>query len=403
MRIYLVSDLHVEFHGNFSLPSEQVDVVVLAGDIGTGSDILKVAKRFRERCTASVIVVPGNHEFYYTDYVTHLADLRAASANLDGIYLLEQNAVEIGSVRFLGCTLWSDFRLHGLEFEKECKRVALQNIADFRVIRFEGGPFTPDHAAKLFRESYDWLEQELAAPYDGQTVVISHFLPHRAAVHPTHARGRNSITAYFTSACDDLMHWYPIDMWMYGHSHNSVDRHLENGVRLVSNQRGYPNEVLAYTRFNPNKIIHLKRARDNDAARRLECSMRLGSMKAILTGATWNDARTMATLAGRKFSELKLQLARWSERQKIISIYHRHTELYPTFIFDPMNRMRPYPIVAQVLRILSERRTTSWQVASWFITVNGRLGGNAPKDVLADQPELVLEAALVDTAGLNDD
>lgn len=403
MRIYLASDLHVEFHGNYSLPPEPVDVVVLAGDIGTKDDILKVAKGFRESCMVPVIVVPGNHEFYGTDYVTHLAQLRAEAAKLDGIHLLEQNWVVIGNVRFLGCTLWSDFRLHGRQYRDECKRAALRSIADFSVIRYEGERFTPDHAAMLFRQSYDWLEAQLAIPYDWQTVVISHFLPHRAAVHPIHARGRDPITAYFTTACSDLMDCYPIDIWMYGHSHNSVDLLLDNGVRLTSNQRGYPNEPWAYTQFNPNKIIELKPDPDYDAARRIETRTRLESRQAALTGATWLTRQALAKKSGRKLRQVERDLERWSDEQAILVLYHGHEELYPDFIFDPLRRWRPHPVVAEILQVLTRPRTTSWKIASWFIFGNNRLGGAAPKDLLDAEPEELLKAARIDAEELQND
>lgn len=402
MRIYLASDLHVEFHGNYSLPPEPVDVVVLAGDIGTKHDILKVAKGFRERCGVPVIVVPGNHEFYGTDYVTHLAGLRAEAAKADGIHFLERNWVVIGDVRFLGCTLWSDFRLHGQQYSDECKRAAMRSIADFSVIRYEGERFTPDHAAMLFRQSYDWLEAQLATPYDWQTVVISHFLPHRAAVHPYHAKGRDPITAYFTTACSDLMDCYPIDIWMYGHSHNSVDLLLDNGVRLVSNQRGYPNEVWAYTQFNANKIIELKREPEYDATRRIESRARLESRQETLAGATWLTPQAMAEQCGRRLWQVERDLERWDDERAIFSVYYGHEELYPDFIFNPMSHWRPYPVIAEILRILRRPRTTNWQLANWFIATNDQLGGLSPRDMLVSEPEEVLEAARNDAEGLQD-
>ena len=257
MKVYLASDIHVEFHKTFTTPSNAIDVVVLAGDIHTGKNILSVAASFHERCQAPVLVVLGNHEFYGLDYVAHLARLRATAATMDGVYLLEHDSVVIDDVRFLGCTLWTDFSLHGPEYIDECKRAALISIADFSSIKYKGDRFLPNHAAMLFRESYDWLAKQLAIPFEGKTAVITHFLPHWAGVHPIHAKGRDLVTAYFTIDCSALMESYPIDIWMYGHTHNSCDLLLDNGVRLVSNQRGYPNEPSVYTQFNPEKIIRL--------------------------------------------------------------------------------------------------------------------------------------------------
>ena len=265
-RIYLASDIHVEFHKDFITPSQPVDVVVLAGDIHTGKNVLNVAQQFHERCRVPVIVVLGNHEFYGADYVVRLATLRAEVAQMDGVHLLERDGVIIDDVRFLGCTLWSDFSLHGPHYAEECRRAARLCISDFSSIRYEKRRFTPEHAAMLFRQSYDWLEAQLATSFSGPTVVVSHFLPHWAGVHPMHAKQLDPVTAYFTVDCSTLMDRYPIAIWMYGHTHNSVDLLLENGIRLVSNQRGYPQEPWVYTQYDPEKIIVLKHDQDHDAA-----------------------------------------------------------------------------------------------------------------------------------------
>lgn len=393
MRIYLASDIHVEFHKSFTTPSESVDVVVLAGDIHTSKNVLAVAAEFHERCKAPVILVLGNHEFYGTDYVAHLARLRAKATAMEGIHLLERESLVIGDVRFLGCTLWSNFELHGHRYSNACMREALLGIADFSSIKFEGQRFLPEHAAALFRRSYDWLEAQLATPFSGQTVVISHFLPHRAGIHRMHAGERDFLTAYFTADCSDLMDIYPIDIWMHGHTHNSIDLLLDNGVRLVSNMRGYPNEPYVYTQFNPEKIIKLDADPDHDVARRIETSKRQESRKAILSGTTWLTAHEIAKLAGRKIEAVEEDLADWEDQQAIFSIHHEHLTQYPDYLLDPGTGFYPYPDSAQLIRVLFQTRKTNWQLASWFEGVNGRLGGIAPKDLMASDTARVLEVA----------
>lgn len=258
MKIYLVSDLHVELHGDFPLPSKNVDVVVLAGDIHKGSKVFDVAVEFQRHCRAPVIVVIGNHEYYGKEYGTQLAELRREATDLHDIHLLENDSIVIDGVRILGCTFWSSFALYGDNTIAASQREAQRFIADFSVIRYGDRRFLPDDAKTLHHESYAWLESQLAQSFEGKTVIVTHFLPHRAGIHPMHTtRGNDELTPYFTTDCSSLMQRYRVDAWLCGHTHNSIDVVVENGTRLVSNQRGYKHESLLYTRFNPEKIIDL--------------------------------------------------------------------------------------------------------------------------------------------------
>lgn len=258
MKIYLASDLHVELYDDFPLPNRTVDVVVLAGDIHKGSKVFQVAGEFQRHCDAPVIVIAGNHEYYGKEYLAQLVEFRREAADLRNIHFLENDSVIIDNVRFLGCTFWSNFALFGEDTISKSQREALCHIADFSVIRYGKHRFIPDNAKLLHHESYAWLESQLAQPFAGKTVVVTHFLPHRAGIHPIHARpGNDELTPYFTTDCSSLMQRYRIDAWLCGHTHNSVDVVVENGTRLVSNQRGYEHERHTYTRFDPEKVIDL--------------------------------------------------------------------------------------------------------------------------------------------------
>jgi predicted phosphodiesterase len=258
MKIYLASDLHNEMDDYLTLPAIAADCVVLAGDIHRGGKLFDVAAKFREHFHAPVICVAGNHEYYQRNYVEQLAEFRCDAEKLRNIFFLENNRLYIDNVRFLGCTLWSSFSLYGDDRIKEAKSVSLNSINDFHVIRYDNRIFSPDDAAELHAMSYLWLERELAQPFDGKTVVVTHFAPHRAAIHAKHsATGGDHLTPYFVSDCSRLMREYRIDAWLYGHTHNSTDAIVDGGTRLVSNQRGYPSESSLYTRFDSEKIIEI--------------------------------------------------------------------------------------------------------------------------------------------------
>ena len=107
MQLNVISDIHIEFK-DFVPTITAADIVVLAGDIGVGtSGVEWAAEHYPD---VPVIYVPGNHEFYQHDIgiIERLKD--AAPAN---VHVLSNDAFEHGGVRFLGTTLWTDFKFNG--------------------------------------------------------------------------------------------------------------------------------------------------------------------------------------------------------------------------------------------------------------------------------------------------
>ena len=258
MRIALISDLHAELQPMPEGLNPAVELIVMAGDNHAGLDCLQLAALYRREYGVPVLVLAGNHEFYGADIEQLLPALREGAAALEEVFFLENDAVVLGGVRFLGCTLWSDCALNGAERVAFHRQRAGALVPDFQLIEQGGEAFTPDLAAQRSDASYRWLETELAKPFSGPTVVITHFSPHRAAIHPHFLKpGSDELTPYFTRDCSPLMRRFSIAAWLFGHTHGSVDVMVEGGTRLVSNQRGYPGEPEAYTRFDPRKLIVL--------------------------------------------------------------------------------------------------------------------------------------------------
>lgn len=258
MKIALLSDLHIEFGSEVPFIDPRVTLIILAGDIHRHTRCIDVADVFYARHQVPVIVLAGNHEYYRSDLDGMLARIRKRALNSYGVHFLENDSVVFDRVRFLGCTLWSNFSINGSENTRDNMRIAQQCIADFQCILFRGKPFSPNNAVDIYKESYAWLESELQKPFDGKTVVVTHFAPHHAAIHPRYLQsGMDDLTPYFTTDCSALMQKYSIDAWLYGHTHNSVDVIVEGKTRLISNQAGYPNEPLEYTNFNDGKLIEL--------------------------------------------------------------------------------------------------------------------------------------------------
>lgn len=259
MKIALLSDLHCEYDNFIPDINPAASLCVLAGDIDVHTRPVNVAKIIAQRFNVPVVIVAGNHEFYDAEISGLVREMRRAAIGYDSIHVLENDSVVIGGVRILGCTLWTNFSLYGAaRARKFMGRVEQVIKDDFSRIRYHGHKFTPADAVSLFRQSYTWLERELANPFSGKTVVVTHFAPHKATIHARYSGlGADDLTPYFTSDCSELMERYRPDLWLYGHTHDSQDVIVEGGTRVVSNQRGYPHEQEDSTGFDALKLIEL--------------------------------------------------------------------------------------------------------------------------------------------------
>jgi len=263
MKLVAASDIHIEFPAtNFGRAiafPDATDVIVLAGDIEVGNvaseEILDIARRFP---SAQIVWVAGNHEFYEHNIDSQINHYREACRTAERVHFLENESVQIGSVKFIGCTLWTDFTILG--DKKRAMEVSERIITDFSLIKTRDGEwFTPQDAADRFEESCRYLEAELSSSDPESTVVITHFPPGLETRNQNF--GMEAITAYFQANVDHIIDRYQPAVWVYGHNHYSND--LRRGkTRLVSNQLGYPSESGRIPSYNARKVINLNSERD---------------------------------------------------------------------------------------------------------------------------------------------
>lgn len=240
MRIQLASDLHLEhlerwFPGHTLIrPAHQADLLALAGDVGHSA---KAVSLFAD-WPVPVLYVIGNHEAYGGCIEDVVDEIRQAAEGTS-VKFLERDAIDFGGVRFLGCTLWTDYRLRSNRTQRQLMENAALRINDHRLIQTRGGElFTPEHALREHEASRSWLMRELAQPYDGTTVVISHHAPHPLSIHPRYVG--DPVNAAFASDLSELLQM--ADVWLHGHVHDSFDYKVE-GCRVVANPRGYARNV----------------------------------------------------------------------------------------------------------------------------------------------------------------
>lgn len=235
MKIQIASDLHLEFLQQ-SFPGERLirpaagaDVLVLAGDIGNGTQAIELFKDW----PVPVLYVAGNHEFYGAQMEQVHADLRAAALGTS-VMFLDNDTADFGGVRFLGTTLWTDYLLERNRTQKQLMENAELRIRDHYAIRCGDGLFTAAQALAQHVLSRAWLARELGTLYNGTTVVISHHGPHPLSVHPRYVG--EALNAAFVSNLSGLLP--KANLWIHGHVHDSFDYSV-SGCRVIANPAGY--------------------------------------------------------------------------------------------------------------------------------------------------------------------
>jgi predicted phosphodiesterase len=253
MKLSVLSDLHLS-RGSLPHPRTDADVVVLAGDIARPQQAIAWARELGK----PTVYVPGNHEFYGGSLGGTLAELKQLAAGSQ-VHVLDNEEWAFGNVRFLGSTLWSDFRLLATPQEREASiREGQEKMNDFRRIHVDEARtalFTPDHSAALFDRNVAWLEERLLAPWPGTTVVVTHHAPSARSIVP---RFEGSLlNACFASHLDRLLRGDLAAAWIHGHMHDSLD-YDAGGTRVVCNPRGYARDgVNENPRFDPDLVIEV--------------------------------------------------------------------------------------------------------------------------------------------------
>lgn len=242
MRINYFSDIHLEF-GALDAPDNDADIIVAAGDIGInlqGVDWLKALNK-------PVIYIAGNHEFYAHEYQQTLQLIREQCAG-SNVQFLENDCFVFQGVRFLGCTLWADLFVEG---DKKAEALG-KSLNDFRRIQFAEKSFDAMEFSQLHQHSRAWLEQELAQPFFGKTVVITHHAPSQWSWN------ESAYALKKLAYCNDLkslLHEYEIAAWFHGHVHSSLDYRIAD-ARILCNPRGYFGKKVV-PGFDQNRIMEI--------------------------------------------------------------------------------------------------------------------------------------------------
>ena len=252
MKVWLLSDLHLEFadlHQPLTIPD--ADVCVMAGDLcqAVANGVHWLGKNIAP--SMPCVDVGGNHEFYKGSIKEGLEDGRNAAAGFPKVHFLENDAVVIDGVRFLGATLWTDYRIEG--YPEFAMHYARERMNDYRQVAKQRNPwqrFLPETAYRLHRKSRKFIDTALKADRI-TTVVVTHHLPHAQSI-PPRFKG-DLLNAAYASDLSKLIEDRRPALWVHGHTHDSCDYALGR-TRVVCNPRGYEDEN---PKFDPALVVQV--------------------------------------------------------------------------------------------------------------------------------------------------
>lgn len=248
VRIYPISDIHLEFERNPTqillnrIPENlDVDVVVIAGDLCClGQGLYRALKSLESR-EYHTIFVPGNHEAYHSSIgaVREFIDAWNRKSNTyDNVHILDNDYITLYGTLFLGGTMW-----------------------------FNQGPRTRGHEIRLndythIHEFKDCVYAEnirfknwISGMGARDAVVVTHHAPSKQSISSRYKNNPLN-NFYYNPFGDVILNRDPPRLWIHGHTHDGCDYiHDPSGVRVVSNPVGYPFELSGS--FRPDLVIEV--------------------------------------------------------------------------------------------------------------------------------------------------
>lgn len=253
MKLWVFSELHLEFRGIDNLIIPDADVCVIAGDILEGGIVPSIdwIDTNISPCMPTVFV-PGNHEFYraFLDETISAASERAK--RYPGLSILNNSHAIVGESIFIGATLWTDFALLGVP--EIAMRHARNAMADYDRIGWTKKPYSklrPFHVRRLHAESVEFIKRTSNTFSHLKRVIVTHHAPSAQSIPEEYRKYLTS--AAFASDLDVVILETRPHLWVHGHVHG-LQGYCIGTTRVISNGRGYPDEQ-CFEDFDPIKVI----------------------------------------------------------------------------------------------------------------------------------------------------
>lgn len=245
MKVQYASDLHLEFFDNSVFVARcpfkvAGDVLVLAGDTFPLRECSTYKRHhFFDWCAEhyrETFLVPGNHE-YYRDDVAAYPDSWEMELRTN-VRMCENQSIVLDDTEFLLSTLWSHIPMS--------RWLALKRgMNDFTLISYDGSPLTATPYNALHERDLAFIKSAVSKSRTAHKVVVTHHVPSNLLV-ADEFKG-SSLECGFTVDLTNFIASSGIDLWVYGHSHRSIEQVIGH-TRMASNQVGY----VAYGEYKRN-------------------------------------------------------------------------------------------------------------------------------------------------------
>ena len=261
MKIQYVSDLHLEFRVNSQFIAQKLlvpvgDVLVIAGDTMYLKDVERFKKhKFFSFCSKNfkqTLLVPGNHE-YYDDNLENYSDSFEIELR-PNVRICQNKSVVIDDTEFILSTMWTRIPDKGW-------RKLQAGMIDFHAIRTGSRLLTASVYNQMHERDLAFIQSAVNESKAAHKVVVTHHVPTRLCVSPEF-KG-STLGSCFTVDLTDYIESSGIDLWVYGHSHRSIDCIIGN-TSVVSNQVGYTFYGEHNWNYRTDCAIELKKTRKYD-------------------------------------------------------------------------------------------------------------------------------------------
>lgn len=255
MKFNLLSDLHLEMsrrlkdYRKFVFP-KTAPYLLLAGDIGRIQDFNEM-KKFLHNASESyqhVFFILGNHEGYKNQedrcsyWNAAVSGARSLSHQFENVHFLHHEAYELvdddgSKIVILGTPLHS-------HIPEDAADIVTKHINDFcQITDWTVKTHNEEHEkAKLFlREATKKYSKE----HNCKLIGLFHYPPLNRNVCAPEFEVEDKKTPLSTAFCTDLSSepWFDrLQIIIFGHTHWNEEQ-TKNGVQLISNQRGYKEEM----------------------------------------------------------------------------------------------------------------------------------------------------------------
>jgi len=237
MRVFAISDLHVDFEHNsawvkrLSLDEYKDDILILAGDVADSMRHLSWSLRMLTSRFRKVLYVPGNHELW-------MREIPSARTSLDKFYelrsVVENEGASMQPFREGGICIVPLLGWYDSSFGVPSEQLQAMWV-DYHACRWP-----PDLSGDRIAEYFCSLNLPLPV-VDGATMIsFSHFLP-RLDLMPASGAGRMLYPVLGSRRLETQVRALRSSVHVYGHSH--VNRRVELDATLyINNALGYPYE-----------------------------------------------------------------------------------------------------------------------------------------------------------------